>query len=151
MFLVVAIATHALVGYTLGDALFGTPRAGLVGGVFADLDLLFPASWGQPLVHRGITHTALAVGLAVGVAVAHHRSTAGGVSVGYVSHLLLDATTAKQIPLAYPVVTERIGITLGGHSATATALLWVCCLGWLSRRRWASAVRERRLLPVVRD
>lgn len=150
LFLVVAISTHALVGYALGAALFRAPRAGLVGGVVADLDFLFPASWGSPLVHRGITHTALAAALAVGVAAAHHRSTAGGVGVGYVTHLLIDATTPKGIPLAYPVVPDRVGVTLGGHSPVVTALLWICCLGWLSRRRWVPAVRERSL-PVVRD
>lgn len=137
LFLAVAIGTHAAVGYTLGAALFDAPRAGLVGGVLADLDLLFPATWGAPLVHRGITHTALAAGVAVALAAVHHRSTAGGVGVGYASQLLLDATTGMGIPLAYPIVPERIGVPVGGHSATATALLWVCCLGWLWRRRLA--------------
>lgn len=142
LFLVVAIATHALVGYTLGAAIFDSPRAGLVGGVFADLDLLFPAAWNHPFVHRGITHTALAAGLAVAVAAAHARSTAGAVGVGYASQLLMDATTGMGIPLAYPVVPDRIGWPHGGHSPSVTVLLWVCCVGWLSRRRLLAVVRD---------
>lgn len=142
LFLAAAIGTHALAGYTLGAALFDAPRAGLLGGIAADFDLLFPAAWEHPLVHRGITHTALALGVTVAVAAARGRSVAGGVGVGYASQLLIDATTPMGIPLAYPLVTTHVGITLNGHSPAATAVLWTCCLGWL----W-----WHQQLPVVGD
>lgn len=142
LFLVAAITTHALVGYTLGAALFDAPRAGLVGGVLADFDLLFPAAWESPLVHRGITHTALALGVAVAAVAARDRALAGALGVGYASQLLIDATTPMGVPLAYPLSSNHVGVTLGGHSPTVTALLWACCLGWLA---W-----DRRL-PVVHD
>lgn len=134
-YLVVAIGTHALVGYTLGAALFDEPRAGLLGGVVADIDFLFPATWGQPFVHRGITHTAVAGGIAVAVALLWNRRTAGGVGVGYVSQLLIDATTPKGIPLAYPISTESVFVPLHGHSAVATIIFWMACLAVLWRRR----------------
>ncbi|PSP81574.1 metal-dependent hydrolase [Halobacteriales archaeon QS_1_68_20] len=134
LFLAAAISTHALVGYTLGSALYDAPRAGLLGGVVADADFLLPATLEWPLVHRGITHSAVAVGVLAAVVAARSRATGGALGAGYVSHLVIDATTPMGIPLAYPVVTERIGVSLGGHSPTATAVLWACCLGWLSCR-----------------
>lgn len=123
LFLAVVIATHALVGYALGAALFDAPLAGLVGGVAADADLLAPAAWG-PLAHRGLTHSALAAGLAVALAAAHNRRAAGGVAVGYASQLLVDATTPRGTPLAAPFWSAHVGVPVGGHSPAATALLW---------------------------
>lgn len=134
-FLGVALCTHALVGYALGTALFDAPRAGLVGGVAADVDLLFPAAWGEPLVHRGVTHTALAAGVATAAAAVHGRRVAGGVGVGYAAQLLVDATTPAGVPLAYPLSAERVAVPLGGHSPPVTAALWLCCLAALWRRR----------------
>lgn len=130
-FLAVAVATHALVGYALGAVLFDAPRAGLLGGVLADVDLLVPAAWGAPLAHRGITHSAVAAGVAVAVALAAGRCAAGGVGAGYLSHLLIDATTPRGIPLAAPFAPASYGVTLGGHSPTATAAIWACCLAAL--------------------
>lgn len=127
-FLLAAIATHALVGYTLGKLAFGAPRAGLVGGVVADADLLVPSAWGFPLAHRSITHSALAAGVAVAIATAWGRPAAGGISVGYVSQLLIDSTTPMGIPAWYPLSTAYVGVPLGGHSRPATVLLWICCL-----------------------
>lgn len=138
-FLVAAVCTHAVVGYTLGASLFGAPRAGLVGGVVADVDLLFPAAWGAPFVHRGITHTALAAGVAVALAASRGRRTAGAVGAGYASQLLIDATTPKGIPLAYPLSVGSVGVPLGGHSPAVTAVLWACCLALLWHRRRASS------------
>jgi len=136
--LAVALCTHALVGYTLGELLFGAPRAGAVGGVLADVDLLFPAAWPDPFVHRGITHTALAAGVATAVAAAHARRTAGAVGTGYTAQLLVDATTAKGVPLLYPLVSAHVGVELGSHSGPATAALWIACLGLLWHRRLRS-------------
>jgi len=138
LFLAATTVTHALVGYTLGATLFDRPYAGLVGGVVADLDLLFPAAWGPPLVHRGITHTALAAVVVVGTVAWWDRQAAGGVGVGYASQLLLDATTAKGVPLAYPLSAEPVGVHLRGHSAVGTLLLVACCLAVLWRRRYRS-------------
>ncbi len=140
-FLVVATCTHALVGYTLGSYLFERGWAGLLAAVVADVDLLVPAAWGLPLAHRGITHSALAVAVAVAVATRRDRLTAGAVGVGYASQLLIDATTPMGIPLAYPLSSAFVGVTLHGHSPNATALLWLCCLGLLLHRRVARSDR----------
>lgn len=128
VFLAAALSTHALVGYTLGAVVFDAPGAGAVGGVLADVDLLLPAAWGEPFVHRGLTHSALAAGVATALAAAHARRTAGAVGVGYASQLLLDATTPQGIPIAYPLSTAHVGAALGGHSGHVTAVLWACCL-----------------------
>lgn len=130
-FLVIAIATHAVVGYTLGAVLFDAPRAGALGGVLPDADFLFPAAWEWPLVHRGITHTALALGLSVAIAARWGRPIAGGVGAGYLPHLLVDATTPKGVPFAYPLWSESVFVPLRGHSTAATVLLWLGCLAVL--------------------
>lgn len=140
-FLAVALATHALVGYTLGAVLFDAPRAGLVGGVAADVDLLLPATWGFPVVHRGVTHTALAAGLAVALAARWDRRTAGAVGAGYGSQLAIDATTPLGIPVAYPVSTAFVNVPLGGHSPLATVMLGTVCLAVLVHRR-AGGIRR---------
>lgn len=133
-FLAVALATHALVGYALGTVLFARPRAGLVGGVVADVDLLVPASAGHPWVHRSLTHSALALGVAVAVGATWDRKTAGAVAAGYLSHLCIDATTPMGIPLLWPLAPDYLGVNLplSGHGLPATALLWVCSLGLLA-------------------
>lgn len=143
-FLAAALATHAVVGYTLGAVLFDAPRAGLVGGVAADVDLLIPATWGFPVAHRGVTHTALAGGLAVALAARWNRRTAGAVGAGYGSQLVIDATTPLGIPVAYPVSTTFVSVPLGGHSPLVTGLLWTVCLAVLVHRR---AGGSRRLPP----
>lgn len=134
---VVALATHALLGYTLGAILFDRPWIGLVGGVVADADFLFPAAWGAPFVHRGITHTALAAVVAVAIAALASRRAAGAVGAGYASHLLIDSTTEQAIPLAYPLSAAHVGVTLRGHAPAATVALWACSIGalWWRRRR----------------
>ncbi|WP_202614470.1 metal-dependent hydrolase [Halostella litorea] len=133
-FLAVAVATHALVGYALGERLADAPLAGLVGGVLADADFLLPAAWGFPLVHRGLTHTllALAAVTALVTAVAGRRQGLG-FGGAYAAHLAIDATTPMGVPLLYPLSAEYLGVVLGGHAAPATAVLWACSLGLLWR------------------
>lgn len=135
VFLAVALATHAIVGYALGAALFDRPRAGLVGGVLADVDFLFPAALGAPFVHRGITHTALAALLTVALVAAVSRRAGWALGAGYASHLLIDATTPMAIPLLYPLSAQHVGVTLDGHSPAATAALWACSAGLVLWRR----------------
>jgi len=134
-FLSVAIATHAVVGYTLGMALFDRPVAGLAAGVAADVDFLFPAALGWPFVHRGITHTLLVGGLAAGVVAYRDRRTALAVAAAYGSHLLIDMTTPKGVPFLYPMAETHYHLGLGttGHSLVPTIALWACCLAalWL--------------------
>ena len=133
VFLAVAIATHALVGYTLGQYLFDRPWIGMVGGVAADVDFLFPAMLEWPFVHRGITHT-LVVGL-IATALVASRYRAGGMAfgTGYATHLLIDTTTPKGAPHFYPLIESSYYLDLGttGHSPVPTLLIWTCCLGLL--------------------
>ena len=57
LFLVSAFATHAVVGYALVRGFTDAdPRLGIVLGLFPDVDFWFPAAWGWPFVHRGLTH-----------------------------------------------------------------------------------------------
>ncbi len=134
-FLWAAVATHALVGAALGAALRDEPGWGLVGGVVADVDLLFPAVWTAPLVHRGITHTLLAGGLLAAAVAYRDRSAGVAVAAGYASHLAIDATTPMGVPLLFPLLTAHLGVVLGGHSDAATVLLWAASLAVLSRWR----------------
>jgi inner membrane protein len=127
-FLWMAVATHALVGYTLGKVLLDESAWGLLGGVAADVDLLFPLAWQPPLVHRGITHTALAAVLLAVLAARWRRSAGLAVGTAYASHLAIDATTPAGVALFYPLSTVRVDLALGGHSGTATVLLWIACL-----------------------
>jgi len=142
-FLAVAMATHAVVGYALGAVLFGRPGAGVVGALVADVDFLFPAAVGWPFVHRGITHSILGVAVATAAVVACCRASDGGgrgprvaaFGVGYLSHLLIDATTPTGVPLLYPLLDRSLYVDLPttGHSPVPTALLWLACLGVLYR------------------
>lgn len=131
LFLWTAVATHALVGYALGGILFDEPGWGLVAGVAADADLLFPLAWTWPLVHRGVTHTALVAALLAVLVGGRNRAAGLAVGVAYASHLAIDATTPAGVPLLYPLSTVRVGVALGGHSTPATALIWVVCLAAL--------------------
>lgn len=142
-YLATAVATHALVGYTLGALAFDAPRAGVLGGVVADVDLLLPLAWEFPLTHRGLTHTGLVVGAAVAVAATRSRAAAGGVGVGYAAHLLVDSTTPMGVPLFYPLSAARVGVPMGGHSGPATAALWLCCLAALWARKRSRPAGER--------
>lgn|GEM_PF-509794 len=132
--LVSALATHALVGYTLGRVAVGRPWAGVLGGVVADLDLLVPAAWGWPLAHRGITHTGLAALVAVGVVVAvtRRRDLATAVGLGYASQLLLDATTPLGVALWYPLTRTAVTIPGNAHAPVPTLVLWVACVAVLA-------------------
>ena len=142
LFLWMAAATHALVGYTLGRVLVDEPAWGLVGAVVADVDLFFPLAWQPPLVHRGITHTALAAVLLAVLVARWNRAAGAAVGVGYASHLVIDATTPAGVPLLYPLSTARVGVTFGGHSRIATALIWGGCLAVLYRRRHRRAEKR---------
>lgn len=136
LWLAMAIGTHAVVGFALGAALFDRPWAGAVAAIVADVDLLFPGPDGTPLGHRGLTHSGLALGLAVAVALYWGRDVAGAVAAGYGSQLAIDATTPKGIPIAFPVSTENVGVTWNLHGDVATVALLVASgavLAWTYR------------------
>lgn len=138
-FLFVALTTHAVVGYAVGAVAFDRPKAGLVGGLVADVDLLVPASVGEPFVHRGVTHGVFALAVATALGFALGRATAGAVGLGYCSQLLVDATSPMGVPLLSPLVGTHFGVDVGfgGHSAPATVALLCFSVGllWLDRRR----------------
>lgn len=139
-FAVAAALTHALLGYTLGHVLFGRPRAGVVGGLLADSDLVLSVFLGGPFAHRGVTHSALAAGLEAALAARSDRRVGGAVGAGYLSHLAVDATTPMGIMLAYPLSTASASVVLSGHAPPATAALWgVCLVTLLAARRLPAA------------
>lgn len=141
-FIPIAIATHGLVGLTLGAVLFGRPWAGLLGGLFADGDFLFPDGLGQAFAHRSFTHGFLVLAVVACVAAiadsrtegSLDRRTGGAVAVAYLSHLAIDTTTPHGVQFLWPVVAEKIHLDpgIGGHAAIVTVTLWVGCLGTLA-------------------
>lgn len=137
-FLLVALATHALVGYTIGAVALDRPAAGLVGGVVADVDLLVPAAVGAPFVHRGLTHGLFALVIATAISLRLSRHAGAAVALGYCSQLLIDATTPMGIPLFSPLTEAYFGLDIGvgGHSPPATVAFWIVCLGvlWYARQ-----------------
>ena len=135
-FLLIAVATHGLVGLALGFVV-DRPVAGLLAGLAPDADFLFPAVLGWPFVHRGVTHAAVALLVVVGVAVVTaDRRTVGALAAAYGSHLLIDVTTPKGIPLAYPVLNERLYFDAGvhGHAPELTLLFWLVGLAVVLKR-----------------
>ncbi len=141
MLVPIAIATHGLVGLTLGSVLFERPWAGLAGGLFADGDFIFPDAVAWPFVHRGLTHGLLVLAVVAGVAAALERRSGGAVAVAYLSHLCIDATVEPGVPLFWPAVDNRLLFDpgIGGHAPIATVVLWGGCLGLLAARASGAA------------
>ncbi|WP_339105641.1 metal-dependent hydrolase [Haloterrigena salinisoli] len=148
LFLTGAFATHAVVGYALvrgfSDA---DPRLGVVLGLLPDADFLFPAAWGWPLVHRGLTHTPLfAVAVVAGAyAIRRDRTVALAVGLGIGSHLAIDSLSSKGIDWLFPfAATAGPGVPI--HGPTATAALWTASIGllaWRAEGSLAASVRGR--------
>lgn len=133
-----AVGVHAIVGFTLGAATFDRPWAGAVAAVVADVDLFFPGPDGTPFGHRGLTHSGLALGVAVAVAYYWGRDVAGAVAVGYASQLVVDASTPKGIPIAYPLTTQNYGIPGNLHGGVQTVAVLLGCallIAWTYRSR----------------
>ncbi|WP_049891023.1 metal-dependent hydrolase [Natrinema versiforme] len=140
VFLTVAFATHAIVGVALarGFADVG-PRAGLwlgvVFGLAPDADFLFPAAWGWPFVHRGITHSPLfALSVIAGTyAISRSRAVAIAAGLAIGSHLAIDSLSPMAIPWLFPLrATWSPGLDV--HGVIATTLLWSASVGVLAWR-----------------
>lgn len=126
-FIPIAIATHGVVGLAIGYA-FDRPVAGLFAGLVPDADFLLPTALGWPFVHRGISHAAVAlVVLAIAAAVLTDRRTLAALTAAYGSHLLIDITTPKGIPLVYPLLDRRLYFDIGvqGHAPEVTLVFWL--------------------------
>lgn len=129
-YLLVAFATHALLGAVLVSAVLeGSPWVGAVAGLAADADFLFPVEWGFPFVHRGVTHSpaALLAVLLVGAGLRADDDRLAAVGVAYLSHLVLDSLTPKGVLWLYPASTASVGFDLGGHSTEVTLAIWTVC------------------------
>lgn len=158
LYLVVAFATHALVGYAVVGALTDLPRAaGVAGSLLPDVDLYLGPVLGLPVVHRGVLHTpaaalALGGGLLLGSLsfdVVRRRVGAfdvpgreGGAfglprrglaafGVGFLTHLVLDSFTSAGVMWAYPASAARVALGLPIHGAVGTAVLWAASLALL--------------------
>lgn len=132
-FLVGAFVTHALVGYALVRGWTDVdPRTGVVVGVLPDVDFLFPATWGWPLVHRGITHTPLfaAVVVAGAYAISRDRGVALAVGLAIGSHLAIDSLSPAGIDWLFPFATTA-GPGLPVHGPAVTVVLWTASIGVL--------------------
>ncbi|AGB32004.1 membrane-bound metal-dependent hydrolase [Natrinema pellirubrum DSM 15624] len=137
VFLTVAFATHALVGVALvrGFADVG-PRTGvllgIVFGLAPDADFLFPAAWGWPFVHRGITHSPLFALSVIGgtYALCRNRAIALATGLAIGSHLVIDSLSPMAILWLFPLrTTWSPGLDV--HGVLATALLWSVSAGVL--------------------
>jgi inner membrane protein len=136
LFVLVGVVTHAAVGYTIGAVAFDRPKAGLLAGVLADADFVFRLGLSEPFVHRGITHT-LVVALVFAALTVRFAGRPAGLAagLGYLSHLAIDITTPKGIPLLYPVGGNiSLDIGLRGHSLLVTAVFWGLSLAVLAWR-----------------
>ncbi|MGL4798872.1 MAG: metal-dependent hydrolase [Cellulosilyticaceae bacterium] len=102
--------------------MIGYYGATLVGALLPDIDhpksLISQYTLGlhylfKKCKHRGFTHTLLAVGLlVVGLQVAFGMTPfVGGLGIGYLSHLLLDALNPRGVPLGYPLTKKHLSIT----------------------------------------
>lgn len=133
-----AVLTHAVVGYTLAAVVGRARVGGAVGAVVPDVDLLFVPGWSFPFVHRGLTHTPLFAALLVGVLVWARRQTTiptladrfraispSMVALGYGSHLVLDSFTASGVPWLYPLSTAGYGVDVAIHAVEHGAAIWL--------------------------
>ncbi|WP_336364760.1 metal-dependent hydrolase [Halalkalicoccus salilacus] len=146
LFLTIAVLTHGIVGYALVRAFTDVnPTVGFLLGILPDVDFLFPAAWGAPFIHRGITHTALFL-IAIVTVASLWRSRkrlelASGLAVG--SHLAIDSWSPMGVSWLFP-----LGIGVSGdlpvHGPTGTLVLWTLSIGLLV---W----RGQRPLSTVAD
>lgn len=137
LFLAGAFATHAVVGYALVRGLTDAdPRIGVVFGLAPDADFCFPAAWGWPFVHRGITHTPLFALALVAAAYASFRDRTVALAVGAAigSHLAIDSLSPKGIQWLFPLRTDW-SPGLAVHGPTATVLLWTASIALVA---WGS-------------
>lgn len=151
-YLLVAFATHALVGAVLAATLLeARPAVGAVASLAPDLDFLFPHEWAFPFVHRGLTHSpaALLAVLGVGYALDADGDLLAAVGAGYLAHLVVDSLTPKGVLWLYPVSTTAVGADLGGHSVPVTLALWAgCSVAYLRLRGTAG---DGSLAPLAED
>lgn len=148
LFLTTAVLTHGIVGYALVRAFTDvTPTVGFFLGILPDVDFLFPAAWGAPFIHRGITHTALFL-IAIVTVASLWRSRkrfelASGLAVG--SHLVIDSWSPMGVSWLFP-----FGIDVSGdlpiHGPAGTLILWTLSIGLLVWRgpRGSSTVPDTR-------
>lgn len=146
LYLVLAVVTHAVLGYALVRVLTPvSPAVGLLGGVFPDVDLYFGRLWNFPLVHRGLVHTPLFLGtVVVGLLLAGVPEWAVvGVGVAFLSHLAVDSFTHAGIMWLYPVSVQHFSYDVSAHSAVGDAVLWAVSAGMV---RWGGRDALSRLV-----
>lgn len=138
LYLLVAIATHCVLGYALARAAVGTAgAAGMAGALAPDVDLLTGPQWPAPFVHRGLTHTPLFAVVLVGAAyLLAGRRAAAAVGLGVTSHLVVDSLTASGIMWLYPLSDHSFGLAAGVHGPAPTLALWALAGGLVARARW---------------
>lgn len=140
LFLLVAFATHGVVGYALVRAFTDVePAVGFLIALLPDVDFLLSAAWGGLFVHRGVTHTpAFVLFLVAGAyAVAHERTHALAVGLALGSHLAIDSLSPAGVAWLYPF-GGRVAPGLPVHGPAATVLLWTfaaAVVTWDERRR----------------
>ncbi|AEH38777.1 metal-dependent hydrolase [Halopiger xanaduensis] len=135
LFLAGALSTHAFVGYALVRGFTDAdPRFGALLGLVPDADFLFPAAWGWPFVHRGLTHAPLFVAALVAgaYAIRRDRDLPLAVGLGVGSHVAVDSLSPMGIPWLFPLeASPSLGLPV--HGPAATALLWAGAIGILAK------------------
>lgn len=142
VFLAGAGITHALVGYALVNGFTDAdPRLGILFGLLPDVDFWFPATWGWPFVHRGITHTPLfAITIVAAAYVTRRdRTVALAVLLAIGSHVAIDSLSPRGIDWLFPLETTwSPGIAV--HGLAVTISLWTVSIGILA---WQTDDRPR--------
>ncbi|MFC6731005.1 MULTISPECIES: metal-dependent hydrolase [unclassified Haladaptatus] len=131
LYLVFAIATHGLVGYVLVRTLTtAPPAAGFLFAVAPDVDLFFHHLWTFPLVHRGLLHTPVFLGiLAVSfLLVGASRRLLFALCVAFGSHLVIDSFTNAGILWLYPLTVEHYAYDVDIHSVAGNLAVWTVSL-----------------------
>lgn len=151
LFLGVTFATHGVVGYALVRGFTDlNPRVGFVLALVPDVDIFFPTGWGEPFVHRGITHSPafVLVVVAVGiVASAFSPRLSREIPLATVlatgSHLAIDSLSPEGIPWLFPFASTASGGGLPVHGPVGTLVLWALAIGILVWRTDVGSVPSR--------
>ncbi|WP_332897281.1 MULTISPECIES: metal-dependent hydrolase [unclassified Haladaptatus] len=139
LYLIFAIATHGLVGYVLVRTLTTAPPAvGIQFAIVPDIDLFFYHVWSFPLVHRGLLHTPVFLGLLSGVLllVGTPRRIVLALGIAFGSHLVIDSFTNAGILWLYPLTTEHYAYDINIHSFAGNLSFWTLSfvvLAWVNR------------------
>ncbi|MEM7816188.1 MAG: metal-dependent hydrolase [Candidatus Aenigmatarchaeota archaeon] len=111
--------THLAFALAIGSIMKFPLKTTAIAGVVADADTIFFATgFGFPLIHRGIFHTPVFLGLAmIAIYFATRRTDiCAGFGAGFLSHLFLDTINPTGIMWLYPFTTMFLTMNIATYS-----------------------------------